>query len=50
VINIEHAVDSLSNFKRRTSQYVKKMRKTGQPLVLTVNGRPSLVVQDPASY
>ena len=40
----------LSKFQRRTSEYLAQMKKTGQPLVLTVNGSAELVVQDAASY
>jgi prevent-host-death family protein len=43
-------VDSLSNFKRRTPGFIARMKKTGQPIVLTVKGKPEVVVQDAASY
>jgi PHD/YefM family antitoxin component YafN of YafNO toxin-antitoxin module len=42
--------DSLANFKRRTPSFIKQLRKTGQPLVLTINGKARLVVQDARSY
>jgi PHD/YefM family antitoxin component YafN of YafNO toxin-antitoxin module len=42
--------DSLTNFKRNTTAYVEQLRKTGQPLVLTINGKAQLVVQDAGSY
>lgn len=41
---------SLSDFQRRTKQHVLRLRATGRPTVLTVNGRPELVVHDAASY
>lgn len=43
-------IESLTAFKRNTSEYVKKMKKSGQPLVLTVKGKAELVVQDAESY
>jgi prevent-host-death family protein len=43
-------IDSLSNFKRRTSQFMQQLKETGEPLVLTVNGKAELVVQDAAAY
>ena len=43
-------IDSLTNFKRRTSQFLKKMKKTGQPMVLTVHGKAEKVVRDPKTH
>jgi prevent-host-death family protein len=43
-------IQSLSTFKRDTSKLMRQMRKTKQPMVLTVNGRAALVVQDTESY
>jgi len=43
-------IQSLSTFKRDTAKLVRQLKKTGQPLVLTVNGKAELVVQDAESY
>jgi len=43
-------IQRLSTFKRHTAKIVRQLKKTGQPLVLTVNGKAELVVQDVASY
>lgn len=43
-------IDSLSNFKRKTSEFLERMKKSGNPVVLTVNGKAEFVVQDAASY
>ena len=43
-------INSLSNFKRKTSQFLKQMKKTKRPVVLTVHGKAELVVQDTQSY
>ena len=43
-------VESLTAFKRNTTEYVKKIKKSGNPLVLTINGKAELVVQDAESY
>ena len=43
-------IDSLTAFKRNTAEYVDRIKKSGKPLVLTVNGRAEIVVQDAASY
>jgi prevent-host-death family protein len=41
---------SLSTFKRDSNKVVRQMKKTGEPVVLTVNGKAELVVQDAESY
>jgi prevent-host-death family protein len=43
-------IESLTAFKRNTNEYVKKIKKSGTPLVLTVNGKAEIVVQDAESY
>jgi prevent-host-death family protein len=43
-------IESLTAFKRNTTDYVKKIKKSGNPLVLTVNGKAEIVVQDAESY
>lgn len=40
----------LTDFKRNTKDFLKRMKKSGSPLVLTVNGEAKLVVQDAESY
>jgi PHD/YefM family antitoxin component YafN of YafNO toxin-antitoxin module len=43
-------IHSLSHFQRNAKSFVRRLKKTRQPAVLTVNGRAELVVQDAASY
>jgi len=43
-------IESLTAFKRNTTEYVKKIKKSGNPLVLTVNGKAEIIVQDAKSY
>ena len=50
MIDIKNGIDSLTNFKRNTSAFLDKLRQTGHPVVLTVNGKAELIVQDAASY
>lgn len=50
MINLARGIDSLTNFKRDTSRFVTQLKKTGEPVVLTVNGKAELVVQNAASY
>jgi hypothetical protein len=39
-------IQSLSTFKRDTAKLDRQLKKTRQPVVLTVNGKAELVVQD----
>ena len=43
-------IQSLSVFKRDTSKFLKQMKETGEPLVLTVNGKPAAVVLNPEDF
>lgn len=43
-------IHSLSTFKRDTAKLVRQMKKTKAPVILTVNGKAELVVQDAGSY
>ena len=41
---------SLSDFQRKTREHIERLKQTGKPTVLTVNGKAELVVQDAAAY
>ena|SRR5689334_6872091 len=41
---------SLSTFKRDSNKVMRQMKKTKEPVVLTVNGKAAIVVQDAESY
>ncbi len=50
MLDISRDIQSLSNFKRNTSSAITQMKQTGEPIVLTVNGKAEVVVQDAKSY
>lgn len=50
MINIEEDIHPLSDFRRRTTEYVRKLKETGRPMVLTLIGRPEFVVLDAKLY
>src|SRR5664279_1082435 len=50
MINLHRDIHSLTDFKRHTNDFVKQMKETKTPVVLTVNGKAELVVQDATSY
>ena len=43
-------IHGLSTFERGTTKLVRQMKKTKGPVVLTVNGKGELVLQDAESY
>ncbi len=43
-------IQSLTEFQRNAREHIKRLKRTGRPEVLTVNGRAELVVQDARSY
>jgi len=50
MINLRDEINSLSNFKRNTGEFLNQLKETGKPIVLTINGKAELVVQDAGSY
>ena len=43
-------IHPLTDFQRHTKAHLKRLKETGRPQVLTVNGRAELVVQDAEAY
>ena len=50
MLDLANDIRSLSDFKRNTVDLLDRIRKTGHPMVLTINGKAELVVQDAAAY
>ena len=50
MLDLANDIRSLSDFKRNTVELLDRLRETGHPLVLTVNGKAELIVQDAAAY
>ena len=50
MINIANDIRSLSDFRRQSALFISQLQKNGRPVVLTVNGKAKIVVQDAAGY
>jgi prevent-host-death family protein len=50
MLDISRDIQSLTDFKKNTPEFLQQLKKTGEPVVLTINGRAELVVQDAAAY
>jgi hypothetical protein len=43
-------IRSLTDFQRNTKAHLRRLKSSGRPAVLTVNGRAELIVQDAAAF
>src|ERR1041384_6102827 len=43
-------IHSLSEFQRNTKEFLSQMKQSKNPVVLTINGKAEVVVQDAESY
>lgn len=50
MLDIANGIRSFNDFRRNTSELLDRLKKTGNPLVLTINGRAEVVVQDAEAY
>jgi len=50
MLDIGKDIQSLTTFRRRSGDFMKALRKSKRPVVLTVKGRAAAVVQDAAAY
>ena len=50
MLNITSDIQSLTTFRRSSGDFMKLLRKTKRPVVLTVNGKAAAVVQDAEAY
>jgi prevent-host-death family protein len=50
MIDITKDIQSLTTFRRNSAVFLKQIKKTKRPVVLTVKGKAQAVIQDPESY
>lgn len=49
MIDLEN-IYALSEFNRNSKDFIRKLKKSGKPAVLTVNGQAEVVIQSAESY
>jgi antitoxin YefM len=49
-LTISKDIVPVSEFKTSISKYLKSLKETGHPVIITQNGRPAGVVITPAEY
>jgi len=50
MLDITKDIQSLTTFRRRSGDFMKQLKKTKRPVVLTVKGRAAAIVQDAEAY
>lgn len=50
MLDITKDIQSLTTFRRRSGDFMKHLRKSQRPVVLTVKGKAAAVVQDARAY
>ena len=50
MLDLTKDILSLSAFKRNSLPFLRRLRESGAPMVLTVNGKAEFVLQDVKSY
>src|ERR1017187_3513106 len=49
-LDITKDIQSLTTFRRRSGDFLKQLKKTKRPVVLTVNGKAAAIVPDARAY
>lgn len=50
MLDLTRDIQSLTTFRRRSGDFMKQLRKSKRPVVLTVKGKAAAVVQDAEAY
>jgi prevent-host-death family protein len=50
MLDITKDIQSLTTFRRRSADFLKQLKKSKRPVVLTVKGKAAAIVQDAEAY
>jgi len=50
MLDITKDIQSLTTFRRRSGDFMKQLKKSKRPVVLTVKGKATAIVQDAEAY
>ncbi|MGA3196993.1 MAG: type II toxin-antitoxin system Phd/YefM family antitoxin [Terriglobales bacterium] len=50
MLDLTKDIQPLTTFRRRSGQFLKQIKKSKRPVILTVNGKAAAVVQDAEAY
>ena len=49
-MNYVESIEPVTNLKSKSAELVRRARETGQPIIITQNGKATAVLQDVESY
>lgn len=50
MLDITEDIQSLTSFRRRSGDFMKQLKKSKRPVVLTIKGKAAAIVQDAEAY
>ncbi len=50
MLDITKDIQAMTTFRRNPTAFMRRLKRSGRPLVLTVNGKAEAVVQDAEAY
>jgi prevent-host-death family protein len=50
MLDITQDIQPLTTFRNNSVKFMRRLKKSKQPIVITVNGKAGAVLQDPAEY
>jgi prevent-host-death family protein len=50
MLDLTRDIQSLTTFRRRSGDFMKQLKKTRRPVVLTIKGKAAAIVQDAEAY
>jgi prevent-host-death family protein len=50
MFDLKKDIQAMTTFRRNPAKFMKHLKKTKKPLILTVNGKAEAVVQDAEAY
>ena len=50
MLDITKDIQSLTTFRRRSGEFMKQLKKSKRPVILTVKGKAAAIVQDAEAY
>lgn len=50
MLDITKDIQSLTTFRRRSGEFLRQLKRSKRPVVLTVNGKAAAIVQDAQAY
>ena len=50
MLDITKDIQSLTTFRRRSGDFMKQLKKSKRPVILTVKGKAEAIVQDAGAY